>query len=80
MSIMWRLIARVFRKVSDAGWSRGAKGSGIWMAVAFVVGGLRFIARLGSRKRDVVFSQELLPGEVVRVAHLLEDRLGRPAK
>jgi len=80
MSIFWRLLARLFRKLSDAGWSRGAKGSGIWMAAAFVIAGLRFIGRLGSRKRDVVFSQELLPGEVVRVAHLLEDRLGRPAK
>jgi len=80
MSILLRVIARLFRKLSDAGWSRGAKGNGIWMAVAFVVAGLRFIGRLGARKRDVVFSQELLPGEVVRVAHLLEDRLGRQAK
>jgi len=80
MSIVLRLLARVFRKISDAGWSRGAKGSGIWMAVAFIIAGVRFIGRLGSRRRDVVFSQELLPGEAVRVAHLLEDRLGRYTK
>ena len=80
MGFLGRRIARGFRRLSDAGWSRGSKGSGIWMATAIVIGGVRLIVKLGSRRRDVVFSEELLPGEALNVVHLLEDRLGRTSK
>ena len=80
MAFLGRLVAKAFRRLSDAGWSRGTKGSGVWMATAIVIAGVRFMVKLGSRKRDVVFSEELRPGEAMKVLHLLEDRLGRPAK
>lgn len=80
MGLLAKPLIRVFRRLSDEGWSRGARGNGIWLAVAVLIGGVRFMARIGSRKREVLFSQELLPGEAIRVGHLLEDRLGRPAK
>ena len=80
MGFVGRRLAKGFRRLSDEGWSRGAKGNGIWLAVAIFIGGMRVLGRLGSRKREVVFSQELLPGEVLRIGHLLEDRRGRPAK
>ena len=75
-----RLLARGFGSLADVGWSKGAKGNGIWLAGAILISGLRFVGRLGSRKRDVVFSRELLPGEVLNISHLLEDMKGRPAK
>jgi len=80
MKFFARLLGRGFRRLNDEGWSRGAKGNGIWLAAAVLIGGVRLMARIGGRKREVLFSQELLPGEALRVGHLLEDRLGRPAK
>ena len=80
MKFVGRLLAGGFRRLNDVGWSRGAKGSGLWLASAVVIGGVRLMGRLGGRRRDVVFSRELLPGEALKIGHLLEDRLGRPAK
>ncbi len=67
-----------FRRLGDAGLKRGAGGNGVWLGVGLLVAGLRFMARLGTRKREVVFTQALEPGEALNIAHLLEDRKGRP--
>lgn len=81
---MGRLLARPFRRLfrllTDVGWARGARGNGLWLTVAVIVSGLRLVARLGSRKREVVYSEKLLPGEVLNITHLLEDRKGRPTR
>jgi len=68
------------RRLGDEGWSRGAKGSGIWLAVGILTGGIRVLRRLGTRKREVLYSRELTAGETLRLSHLLEDRKGRPVK
>jgi hypothetical protein len=39
---------------------------------------LRQIRRMGERKREVVWSGSLTPGQKLVVRHLLEDRKGRP--
>lgn len=80
MGFVTRRLTRGFRRLSEEGWSRGSKGNGLWLAVAIVIGGVRLMARMGARSRDVVFSQELLPGETLKIGHLLQDRVGRPAK
>jgi hypothetical protein len=73
-----RRLARLGDRLGDIGWSRGSRGSGLWLAVGLVTGGVKLMARLGARKREVLYSRELLPGEVLRISHLLEDRKGRP--
>jgi hypothetical protein len=75
-----RPLGRAGSRLGDAGWSRGTRGSGVWLAVGLIVGGFRFMGRLGTRKREVLLSRELAPGEALRITHLLEDRKGRAVK
>ncbi len=78
MSFVTKLAAQQARRLTDTGVRRGASGNGVWLAIAVVTGGFRLVRRLGTRKREVVFSQVLKPGESFNINHLLEDRLGRP--
>lgn len=75
-----RPLGRAGSRLGDAGWSRGARGSGLWLAVGLITGAIKLMARLGTRKREVLFSREIGPGEALRVTHLLEDRKGRAVK
>jgi hypothetical protein len=61
-----------------AGFRRGAGGSGAWLATSAGLATLRQIRRMGERKREVVWSGSLTPGQKLVVRHLLEDRKGRP--
>lgn len=79
MNPLVKVAVKQARRLGDTGMRRGAGGNGIWLAVGLVVSGMRLVGRLGERKRDVVYSEVLKPGETLNVRHLLEDRLGRPA-
>ena len=80
LRLIGRPLGRAGIKIGDVGWARGARGNGLWLAVGLITGGVRLMARLGTRKREVLYSEELLPGQVLRLPHLLEDRKGRPVK
>ena len=80
MSAVTRIAAKQFKRLGETGLRRGAGGNGIWMAAGVVISGLRLVSRLGGRKREVVHSIELQPGETINVRHLLEDRKGRPIR
>jgi hypothetical protein len=64
-------------RLGDTGWNRGSQGSGRWLAIGLLVGAVKVMARMGTRKREVLLRRELGPGEAIRIAHLLEDRAGR---
>ncbi len=64
------LIARLVRSSMRAGWQRGVvEGSPAWT----VAGGLALLAYMAGRawtkETDVIFSEQLLPGQVIRIAH-----------
>jgi len=73
-----RQILKVVSRLGDTGMSRGTRGEGAWLAVGLVVAGFRLMSRLGRRKREVVYSRELDPGETLEIRHLTVDRKGRP--
>ncbi len=75
-----RPVVAAGRRLGDEGWSRGARGSGVWLAIGILTGGVRLLRRLGTREREVLYSRKLKAGETVRIRHLLEDRKGRPVK
>lgn len=80
LRLIGRPLGRLGNRLGDEGWVRGARGNGLWLAIGLVTGGIKLMSRLGTRKREVLFSQELAAGEALRITHLLEDRKGRPAK
>ena len=80
LRLIGRPLARAGNRLGDAGWTRGARGNGVWLAIGIVTGGVKLLARLGARKREVLYSEELTPGQVLRISHLLEDRKGRPVQ
>ncbi|GEM_PF-878949 len=78
MKFIGRQILKVVSRLGDTGMSRGTRGEGAWLAVGLVVAGFRLMSRLGRRKREVVYSRELDPGETLEIRHLTVDRKGRP--
>jgi hypothetical protein len=62
-----------------AGFRRAAGGSGAWLASSVGLASLRAVRRMGQRKREVVWSGSLTPGQKLVVRHLSEDRKGRSA-
>jgi hypothetical protein len=60
------------------GFRRAAGGDGLSLALSSGLATVRTIRRMGQRKRDVVWSGSLTPGQKLVVRHLLEDRKGRP--
>lgn len=60
-----RLITRSF--------SRGRRGSGLWLALGVFTWGLRQVYRLSRRQDETVFSQVLNPGESFSISHLTEE-------
>ncbi|MGY9074780.1 MAG: hypothetical protein ACKVHU_17735 [Acidimicrobiales bacterium] len=90
MRFLLRLVGRILKvvlgrpamkggsRLGDVGFARGARGNGLWLSVGLIVGGIKQLSKLGTRKREVVFSKELAPGESFNISHLLEDRKGRP--
>jgi hypothetical protein len=59
------------------GFRRAAGGDGLSLALSSGLATLRTIRRMGQRKREVVWSGSLTPGQKLVVRHLLEDRKGR---
>ena len=53
----------------NAMWRRARTGNGIWLAAAIVASGVRVIARLCRRQREVVYRSELAPGEQLTIKH-----------
>jgi hypothetical protein len=61
-----------------AGFRRAAGGDGAALAASAGLATIRHIRRMGERKREVVWSGSLTPGQKLVVRHLREDRKGRP--
>lgn len=67
-------------RLESTGFRRAAQGSGLWFSLGILLSAIRLLGRLGTRKREVVWSGELLPGQGIRIGHLLEDRAGRAVR
>ena len=51
------------------GFARGIGGSRGWLAVGVVAGGLRMVRKMAKREPDVVYLEELHPGQSVVIQH-----------
>jgi hypothetical protein len=52
------------------GWRRGVlQGSRPWMIAGGVAAAYRLVRRLATRREQVVYREELLPGESLVIAH-----------
>ena len=51
------------------GFARGIGGSRAWLTVGVVAGGLRMLKKLATREADVVYREELHPGQSVVIQH-----------
>ncbi|MFT7648675.1 MAG: hypothetical protein ACI8Y4_003427 [Candidatus Poriferisodalaceae bacterium] len=76
--IVGRPAIKGWAKLGDIGFSKGARGNGAWLGIGLLVAGAKQMNKLGTRKREVVFTKTLKPGETFNISHLLEDRKGRP--
>ena len=61
---------RLMRLALRNGWRRGIlQGSRPWMVVGGVALGLRVVQRLTGSGEKIVYSEKLLPGETLVIAH-----------
>jgi hypothetical protein len=51
------------------GFARGIGGSRGWLALGVVAGGLRMLRRMAKREPDVVYLEELHPGQSMVIQH-----------
>ena len=51
------------------GFARGIGGSRGWLALGVIAGGLRLLRRMAKREADVVYLEELHPGQSVVIQH-----------
>ncbi|MGI8985045.1 MAG: hypothetical protein ACR2HM_11040 [Acidimicrobiales bacterium] len=51
------------------GFTRGLGGSRRWLTVGVVAGGLRLLRKLAKREADVVYLEDLHPGQSVVIRH-----------
>ncbi len=51
------------------GFARGIGGSRGWLALGVVAGGLRMLRKMATREPDVVYREELYPGQSVVIQH-----------
>jgi hypothetical protein len=51
------------------GFAHGIGGSRAWLTVGVVAGGLRLLRRMAKREADVVYCEELHPGQSVVIQH-----------
>ena len=69
------MIRRLTRVLLRTGFRRGVLGgSRPWVVLFGVAGALRLIQRINDRESEVVFSEELQPGETFVIAHGREPR------
>ncbi|MDQ6726930.1 MAG: hypothetical protein M3066_12295 [Actinomycetota bacterium] len=51
------------------GFARGLGGSRAWLALGFTAGGLHLLRRAVKREADVVYLEELRPGQSLVIRH-----------
>ena len=51
------------------GFARGIGGSRGWLTVGVVAGGLQLLRRMAKREPEVVYLEELHPGQSVSIRH-----------
>lgn len=51
------------------GFARGIGGSRAWLTLGVVAGGLRLLRRMAKREADVVYCEELRPGQSMVIQH-----------
>ena len=51
------------------GFARGIGGSRAWLALGAVAGGLRMLKKMAKREADVVYCEELHPGQSMTIQH-----------
>jgi hypothetical protein len=51
------------------GFARGIGGSRAWLTVGVVAGGLRLLRKMAKREADVVYCEELRPGQSMVIQH-----------
>ncbi len=56
------------------GFARGIGGSRAWLAVGVTAGGLRMVRRALKREPDVVYCEELHPGQSLVIQHFPRDK------
>ena len=66
--------AKGLKALTNRGIDNGIAGSGIWLAIALVAGGMRLMGRIGKRKEKIVYTTELVPGQRLVIRHLHETR------
>jgi hypothetical protein len=60
----------VLKNLVRIGLARGIGGSRAWLAVGVTAGGLRLVRRALKRQADVVYCEELRPGQSLVVQHI----------
>jgi hypothetical protein len=59
----------MLKSLVRVGFARGIGGSRGWLAVGVVAGGLRMLRKMAKREPDVVYCEELRPGQSMTIQH-----------
>jgi hypothetical protein len=59
----------MLKNLARIGFARGFGGSRAWLTVGVVAGGLRLLRKMAKREADVVYLEELHPGQSVVIQH-----------
>ena len=51
------------------GFARGIGGSRAWLTLGVVAGGLRMLRKMAKREADIVYLEELHPGQSMTIQH-----------
>ena len=59
----------MLRTLIRIGFARGIGGSRAWLALGLTAGGLQLLKRMAKREPEVVYSEELYPGQSLVIQH-----------
>jgi len=59
----------MLKSLVRVGFARGIGGSRGWLALGVTAGGLRLLRRMAKRTPDVVYCEELHPGQSLVIQH-----------
>ena len=59
----------MLKSLVRVGFARGIGGSRGWLAVGVIAGGLRMLRKMAKREPDVVYREELRPGQSMTIQH-----------
>ena len=59
----------MLRSLVRIGFARGIGGSRAWLALGFTAGGLQMLRRAVKREPEVVYREELHPGQSMVIQH-----------